>query len=205
LAGAEGVAGDVWAVRIDFDRLCFVIVGNCGESGFIGGSALGLKPAEFGGAFVEQAMGLSAGAVYRLLDLVGLEVVGFHGIENAGGVGAAENHHEVGLYLTAAAETPHGAADFVDESVFEDGPGRVIFEKRVAEAGVIGFFTGPDEISRGEEAVGDGVFGARGFAFVSARACGGLRVQDVCVRMSTLVGSLFRRSRYLREDAGAIL
>ncbi len=57
-------------------------VGGVGafEEEFLGVVAVGLEAAEFGGAFVEQAMGLSAGAVKRTLDFFRACVVGFEGI-----------------------------------------------------------------------------------------------------------------------------
>jgi len=77
-----------------------------------------LELAKFGGAFVEQAVGLGAGAVDGVLDLVGTSVVGFHGVVDVGGVVVkAEEQH--GLDLAAAAKTPCGSADFFYESVFK--------------------------------------------------------------------------------------
>ena len=55
-------------------------VGVCVEE-FLGIVTVGLEAAEFGGAFVEEAVGLSAGAIEGALDFFGAGVVGFDGVE----------------------------------------------------------------------------------------------------------------------------
>ena len=74
-----------------------------------------------------------------------------------------------GLFdFAAAAETPHGAADFVDEVVFEEADGGEFGAELFAEVAVVGFFVGADEVAGGVEAEGGGVAGGDGAAFGSA-------------------------------------
>jgi hypothetical protein len=132
--------------------------------------AIGLEAAEFGGAFVKQAVRLGAGAVDGELEFGG--GFGLHGVGRAGGayVLLTQGLQEGGLDLAAAAETPDGAVDFVDEAGFEraggcEGGDEIGFGLRV-----VLFLTGADEIGLGEEAVGGGVFGAGRAAGFGARA-----------------------------------
>jgi hypothetical protein len=138
---------------------------------FVAKVALGLELAEFGGAFVEHAMGLRAGAIYGILR----SGCGFvlHGVVGLGGL------HEGGLDFAAAAETPEGPMDFVGETGFEDAGGGELIEEIGSVLFVERFFAGADEIAGGEEAVGGGVFGTRGFASIGTGSGGGLGVGDV--------------------------
>ena len=105
---------------------------------FVAVDTLGLELAQFGGAFVEDAMGLSAGAIYGQLDFGrGFQL---HGIEY--GVGFEKAFFDPG----AAAESPHGAADFLDEVVFEDAFGREILDEDCVDLGIESFFAGTDEV-----------------------------------------------------------
>ena len=144
---------------------------------------LGLEFAEFGGAFVKQAVGLGTGAVDGVLNLVGAAVEGLHRVVDVGGV-IVESEQEACFDLAAAAETPCGAADFFHESVFEGADrGEFAFEIGL-ELGVVGFFFGTDEVAPGEEAEGDAVEGRGCFAFFGAGTGGGLSVAlvrcDLC-------------------------
>lgn len=121
--------------------------------------AIGLEAAEFGGAFVKQAVRQGAGAVDGQLDFGG--GFGLHGVERL---------REAGLDLAAAAETPEGAVDFIDEAGFERSGGGEGEEEIGFGLRVVLFLTGADEIGLGEEAVGSGVFGANGAAGFGARA-----------------------------------
>ncbi len=58
-------------------------VGDVGsvEEEFLGIMAVGLKFAEFRGAFVQEAVGLGACPVDGSLDLFGARVIGFHGVK----------------------------------------------------------------------------------------------------------------------------
>jgi len=145
-------------------------------------TAFGLQPAEVGRTFVQQAMGLGAGAVDGLLDSFGGGVQGFHGVEDVI-LSIAEAEDEVGFDFAAPAETPHGAADFVDERFFEDTNRGEILEQRLVECGVGGLFVGADEIAR-VEAEDYGVFRRCGFTRLGAGTGGGLSVRlvgcDLC-------------------------
>jgi hypothetical protein len=125
---------------------------------FVAELALGLEFAEFGGAFVEEAMGLGAGAVDGFLDFFRLGVHGFHGIEDEASA-VVEPEDEVGFDFAAAAETPHGASDFVDQAVFEDALGGEVLADGLVEFDVEVLFVGSDEVRGGEEAVFQGVLG----------------------------------------------
>ena len=91
---------------------------GCGLAGL----APGLEFAKFRGAFVEQAMGLGAGAVDGLLGFFGVFVGSLHGVVQVGTRLVRDS--EISLDFAAAAETPGGAADFVDQGVFEDAARR---------------------------------------------------------------------------------
>ena len=125
---------------------------------FVAELALGLEFAEFGGAFVEEAVGLGSGAVDRFLDFFGVGAHGFHGIEDEASA-VVEPEHEVGFDFTAAVETPHGSADFGGEVVFEDALGGEIGVDGLVEFGVKVLLVGSDEVRGGEEAVFQGVLG----------------------------------------------
>ena len=141
---------------------------------FVAEVTFGLELAEFGGAFVEQTMGLGAGAVDGSLEFGRGFILHRVGL----GVGV-EGCDEAFFDLAAAAETPHGAADFVDEIVFEDAGGGEVQAERVVEFGIEGLFAGTDEVVGGEEAVFGGVFGRRCFALFGAWTGGGLRVGEI--------------------------
>ena len=135
----------------------------------------GLEFAEFGGALVEQAVGLGAGAVDGVLDFVDVAFGGFHGVHDVDRV-VVEAEEHASLDLTATAETPCGAADFFDESVFE-GTDRGEFAFEIGlKFGVVGFFRGADEVASGEETEGDAVEGGCCFACFGAGTGGGLSV-----------------------------
>jgi hypothetical protein len=146
--------------------------------------ALGLEAAEFGGAFVKQAVRLGAGAVDGELEFGGGR--GLHGVRGVGCVGCLRSYglEESGFDVAAAAETPEGAVDFVDEAGFERAGGCEGGDEVGFGLGVVVFLTGADEIGLGEEAVGGGVFGAGGAAGVGARAGGELGVGDVGCELS---------------------
>ena len=83
-----------------------------------------------------------------------------------------------GLFdFAAASETPHGAADFVDEIVFEEADWGEFAAKLFGEVVVVGFFAGADEVSGGVEAVGNGVLGRDGAAFGSVGSAVRVRVR----------------------------
>jgi hypothetical protein len=131
---------------------------------FVAVLAFGLEFAEFGGAFVEEAMVEGAGAIDGELEF-GLGFMA-HGVGDWREVGVVGDE---GLFdFAAASETPHGAADFVDEVVFEDADGGEFGAKLFAEVAVVGFFAGADEVAGGVEAEGGGVQGGDGAAFGSA-------------------------------------
>jgi len=140
---------------------------------FVAEVGLGPEFAEFGCAFVKETVGEGSGAVYGPLDLLGVGVGGFHGVEDVP-CAVVEADDEVGFDFAAAAETPHGAADFVDEIVFERTAGGEIGAEGFVELGVDIVFAGTDEVAGGEEAVGDGVLGGDGFAFFGAGASAGV-------------------------------
>jgi len=146
-------------------------VGSFAEE-FLGVVTLGLEAAEFGGAFVEEAVGLGPGAVYGALGLFGAGVVGFHRVIFKGG-------EEIGFYRSAAAETPHGLADFIYEISFEEAYGGQFVQEFAVELAVGGLVGGANEIARCVEALLDAVFGARGLAGFGARASAGLGVDGV--------------------------
>jgi metal-dependent amidase/aminoacylase/carboxypeptidase family protein len=59
--------------------------------------------------------------------------------------------------VAAAAETPHGAADFVDEAFFEDADRAEFLHESSGELRVGEFLAWEDEVVEGEEAVRDRV------------------------------------------------
>jgi len=156
---------------------CARCVGGFAQE-FLCDLAIRLELAEFGGAFVEQAMSLSASAVDRFLNFFGFGVGGFHGIEDEPRA-IVKADDEVRFDFAAAAETPHGSADFVDKIAFEDADRGEIAEEFGVEFIVGGLVGWPDEIAVGIESVGEAVFGRGGFARFGARAGGGLSVRDV--------------------------
>ena len=74
---------------------------------------------------------------------------------------------EGSLDFAAAGETPHGAADFVDEAVFEQADGGQVTAELFGEIVVVGFFVGTDEVGGGVEAESEGVAGRDGAALGS--------------------------------------
>src|SRR5580700_2199544 len=112
----------------------------------MGELAFGLEPAEFGGRFVEQTVGLGAGAVDGVLDAFGVRVGGFHGVEDDV-LTVVEAEDEVGFDFATAAETPLGTLDLLDESFFEDSGGGEFVMESSAEGGVGAFFAGADEVA----------------------------------------------------------
>jgi len=136
---------------------------------------LGLEFAEFGGAFVKQAVGLGTGAVDGVLNLVGAAVEGLQRVVDVGGV-IVESEQETCFDLAAAAESPCGAPDFFHESIFESADrGEFSFEIGL-EFGVVGFFRRTDKVAAGEETEGDAVEGGVCFALFGAGTGGGLGV-----------------------------
>jgi hypothetical protein len=129
---------------------------------------LGLEPAQFGDAPVEEAVALRAGAVDGELDRGGGFVL--HGV----GDGAGFDHG--GFDFAAAAEAPHGAADFVDEVVFEAAFWKKFGAEGLVEFVIRGLFTGTDEVFGGEEAMFGGVFGGGRFTGAGAGSGGVLGV-----------------------------
>ena len=117
---------------------------------------------------MEEALVECAGAIDGELEF-GLGFVA-HGVGDGCGVGVVGD--EGLLDFAAASETPHGAADFVDEVVFEEADGGEIGAELFAEVAVVGLFVGADEVARGVEAEGGGVKGGCGAAFGSARSAG---------------------------------
>ncbi len=160
--------------------------GYCGFRGFciggqefLGALSIRLELAEFGGAFVKQTMSLSAGAIHRFLDLLGIGVVGFHGVEDeARFIGKRDDN--VGFHFAAAAQTPDGSPDFVYEIVFEDADRREVLPEFGVEFGVGCFFGRADEVVHREEAELEAVHGGSGFSGFGAGAGARLRVCDVC-------------------------
>ena len=76
---------------------------------FVGELAFGLEFAEFGGRFVEEAVGLGAGAIDGFLDSFGIGIGGVHRIEDgvsAGFLANVETNDKAGFDLAAAAQTP---------------------------------------------------------------------------------------------------
>ena len=113
---------------------------------------------------------MSAGAVHGELEASGGLVL--HGVGD--GIGVARFRCDERFFdLAAATQTPHGAADFVDEIVFEYSGGSEIFSKTLVEAGIEGFFAGPDEVLGGEETIGDRIFGGGGFTCFGAGSSAG--------------------------------
>ena len=158
--------------------------GSVGASGheFVEELAFGLEPAEFGGRFEEQTMGLGAGAVDRVLDAFSVGVGDrfirtFHGIGDVV-LTIVETEDQAGFDFAAAAETPGGALDFVDEDVFEDADGGEIVEEGCVEGRIGALFAWADEVA-GEEAESDGVFGGFGAARFGPGSGRGLCVRDV--------------------------
>ena len=140
--------------------------------------ALCLELAEFGGAFVEEAVGLGAGAIDGLLDLVGGGAGHFHGVEDVAAT-VVETDDDVGFYLATTAKTPHGAMDLIHEIAFEWTGGREGIDEVGFGLGVNFFFAGADEIAVSKKAFGDRVFGGCRLARVGARSGGGLGVDGV--------------------------
>ena len=165
---------DRFAMRSQWGRFS-VFDGWLGLRCFAALLAFGLEFAKFGGAFVQQAVGLGTGAVDRVLDSEGTAFIGLHGVHDEDGV-VVETEQETGFHLAAAAETPCGAADFFDESVFESPDGSEFAFEIGLEFDVVGLFVGADEVASGEEAEGDAVTRGGCFALFGAGACGGLRV-----------------------------
>lgn len=88
----------------------------------LGVMMIGLQTPEFGGAFVEYAVGFGAGSVDGALSFFDASVGGFHGIGD--GTGSAFGRRgETGFDLTAAAEAPGGDVDFLDQILFEGADG----------------------------------------------------------------------------------
>src|SRR5580698_6889236 len=120
-------------------------------------------------------MGLGTGSVDGSLDLFGAGVVGFHGVQlfifKPGG--------QVGFNPAAAAQTPHGSADFVGQIAFEDADrGEIALEFGVEF--VVGWLVGRQyEIVGCVEALLDAVFGGGGFAGFGAGSGAGLGVDGV--------------------------
>jgi hypothetical protein len=128
---------------------------------FVAVLALGLEFAEFGGAFVEQAVGECSCTVDGELEAGGCFLLHRVLLGWAG---------EIFFDLAAAAEPPHGAADFVGEIEFEHAYGGEIGVESLGEFGVGGLLVGADEVAGGEEAEGDGVLRGGGFTGFCARA-----------------------------------
>ena len=125
---------------------------------FAVGEAFGLEFAEFGCAFVEEAMGLRSGSIHGELE-AGFGVA-LHRIFRHSG----ERFFDLG----AAAEAPHGSSDFVGEVLFENA-GRGQFGLEIlSEFVVYRLFAGADEVADGEEAEGDGVLGGDRFTGLCA-------------------------------------
>ena len=165
LVVAQDLAGQVF---VDEGPVAEAEVGDvgAGREGFVAQLALGLEFTEFGGAFVEETLAECAGAIDGELEF-DLSFVA-HGVWDEFGVGAVGDE---GLFdFAAAAETPHGAADFVDEVVFEEADGGQFGAKLFGEVVVVGFFVGTDEVSGGVEAVSDSVLRGDGFTGFRTRA-----------------------------------
>src|ERR1700730_13365454 len=101
-------------------------------------------------------MSLGAGTIDGSLMYFGVRVAGLHRVKDVA-CAVVETDGEVGFDFAAAAETPHGAADFVDEIDFEQADGSQFGVERFGDVGVEGFFAGTDKVMFGEEAVDDGV------------------------------------------------
>lgn len=125
---------------------------------FPAADALSLQGAEFGRAFVEEAVRLGTGAIDGELEFGG----GFllHWVR--GNIGCVRG--ERFLDLATAAETPCGSADFVYQIEFERAVRDQGGMEGFGEFGVGFLFAGADKIVGGEEAVGDSVFGGCSFA-----------------------------------------
>ncbi|MGA3008133.1 MAG: hypothetical protein ABSE59_09610 [Opitutaceae bacterium] len=126
---------------------------------FVAELALGLKLAKFGGSFVQEPVRQGTRAVDGELDS-GHGLVLHRVRERAGAVGCCCG--KTFFDLATAAETPHGATDFIDEVVFEQAGGDEVVLQRVVEFGVEGLFTWTDEVVYGEQAAGDVVLGGGG-------------------------------------------
>lgn len=131
--------------------------GCFGPLSFFGLRRLSVAPrlelTEFGGAAVENAVGLSAGAVDSDLDSFGDFADGLHGVVNRRVTDKYRT--ELGLNACAAAEAPHGAMDFIDEALFEDIGRCEAAVEFGAKLVVIALFAGANEAA-GEEIVFEG-------------------------------------------------
>jgi hypothetical protein len=125
---------------------------------------LGLEFAEFGGAFVEEAMSQGTGAVYGELKAGS----GFF-LHRVLLCRAGVEGDEILFDLAAAAETPHGTADFVGEVEFERADGSEAFLEVLGEFGIGVLFVGADKVTGGKEAEGDGVLGGGCFTGICMR------------------------------------
>jgi hypothetical protein len=138
-----GHAGEFFAVVVGAEFCVqafsdFAVVGEAdvgevciGREGFVAVLAIGLEAAKFSGAFVEETMGLVAGFIHRQL--------GFREVFGAGG---SQRFFDE----AAAAETPGGPADFVEESFFENACGGEVVAEGFVEFGVELLFAGTDEV-----------------------------------------------------------
>jgi hypothetical protein len=128
-------------------------VGYAGEAGVVdleADGALGLESAELGEGAADPVVGVGAGAVE------GGVVVDF----------------AAGFEEAAAAETPGGAQDFVDEAVFEIAVGGEPLVEFGEGFVVLVLLVFADEVVGGEEAGFEGIAGGDGFAFGSVGAGG---------------------------------
>jgi len=165
-----GIVGEFLFAKFGYSLLVYVFLNYVNvaqaEHGDVGAFiepgvavlALGLELAEFGGAFVEEAVREGAGAIDGELEFCGGFLV--HRIVEIFEIA------ETFFNLATAAESPHDAADFVDEVEFEGAFGNEAFLEVPGEFGVGVVLVGPDEVAGGEEAKADGVLGGGGFTGV---------------------------------------
>jgi hypothetical protein len=158
LEAAPAVTGEVGGA----DNSLHVANAEIGEIGSFGQDlvakkAFRLEAAEFGGRLVKKTAGLGAGAIDGELAAAG-------GVIIEGGEG--------GFDEAAAAKTPHGSENFLDQVLFQEGSGAEFGVEGLFVHAIDGIFAGADEGAGGEEAGGEGVLRGGGLSCFGDRAGG---------------------------------
>jgi len=101
-------------------------------------------------------MGLGAGAIDGRLNAFRVGAEPFHWVRNVNGI-LVEDQDQVGFDFSAAAEAPHGTANFVDKVLLEQACGRELLAELVFDFVVDDFFAWTDKVGFGEESELDAV------------------------------------------------